>query len=244
MLKKLSVFSVMAFAIATIAPAQAADMPVKAPMLSPVPVAQWSWTGFYVGINGGAGWGTTNSSIDLAQFGVPGTLPIASHNENGFIFGGQLGYNYQMGQFVVGVEGDFDWADIKGDAPCLVVLTCSAKVRWTADAAARLGIVVDRALIYVKGGAAWADTEYSANLNLLGLSVSSTASKVRVGAMFGAGLEYAVMRNWSAKLEYNYIDFGKDTIGMPFTVGPISATVNTDIDQQVHLIKAGLNYRF
>jgi outer membrane immunogenic protein len=107
-------------------------------------------------------------------------------------------------------------------------------------------VTYDRALLYVKGGVAWAQTTYAASLNLGGLglmgggSFTTSVDETRVGALFGTGIEYAFLPGWSAKVEYNYIDFGKDDFN--FAVGPV--TVGTAIREKDHLVKAGLNYRF
>ena len=157
-----------AFAAALLGSANAADMsmPFKAPSYTAPPS---NWSGFYIGINGGAGWGTAASSIDLGALaaglgagGVTGTIPVGSHEINGFLGGGQIGYNWQSGNIVFGVEGDGDWADIEGTAPCIEILACSAKINWTADATARLGVLpMSNVLVYVKGGVAWAGLDYN-----------------------------------------------------------------------------------
>src|SRR5580700_3775211 len=142
-------------------------MPLKAAPSYAAPTS--SWTGFYIGVNGGAGWGTAASSIDLGALagglglgGVTGSLPIGSHEINGFLGGGQIGYNWQSGNVVFGLEGDGDWADVEGTAPCIVEFSCSAKVNWTADATVRLGVLpMSNVLVYVKGGVAWAGLNYN-----------------------------------------------------------------------------------
>src|SRR5262249_27240922 len=154
----------------------AADMAVrKAPALPPPPPA-FSWNGFYVGIAGGAGWGTVESTINSIAIPVgPGIFPVndplAQNQMNGWLFGVQAGYNWQATPWLVlGIEGDWDWADIKGTSPCHISTVagglnwnCHNKVKWTADVGARVGFVVDRALVYAKGGVAWADTDYNAS---------------------------------------------------------------------------------
>src|SRR5277367_5933551 len=148
----------------------AADLAVKAAPYTPTPV--WSWTGFYIGAHVGAGWGTTESTLTGVSSGlglVSGagafSLPLAQNSMSGFLGGGQIGYNYQSGWAVFGVQGDFAGADIDGTTPCISFLSCTAKTDWIATATGRIGAVVgDRGLIYVKGGAAWMETKHSANL--------------------------------------------------------------------------------
>jgi outer membrane immunogenic protein len=147
--------------------AMAADLAYKAPPPTPPPPP--SWTGFYIGINGGAGWATSESNLNvgglLAGLGIPGiaaNLPLSSHGLNGFLAGGQVGYNWQTGKFLLGIEGDGDWANIQGTTPCIVIFACTAKERWTADITARAGVLpMSDLLVYVKGGATWANMNYT-----------------------------------------------------------------------------------
>jgi outer membrane immunogenic protein len=219
-------------------------MPLKAPAYIAPPS---NWSGFYIGINGGAGWGTAASSVDLDALGlgggVTGSIPIASHELNGFLGGGQIGYNWQSGNVVFGVEGDADWADIEGTAPCIVVLSCSAKINWTADATARLGVLpMSNVLVYVKGGVAWAGV--NDNLSAFGL-VSGSLSTTKTGGLLGIGTEYLFAPHWTAKIEYNYTDFGSHSDSFTITeagVGSITVPVSTTL--QLHTVKAGINYHF
>jgi outer membrane immunogenic protein len=254
-MKKLLLGTMALIGLLSAGVAQAADMPVKAaPVAAPPP---FSWSGFYIGAHVGAGWGTVESSItsveiDRVKMIMDGTdtfsIPFTSHTINGFLGGGQIGWNWQSGWFVFGIEGQFSGSDIDGSTPCATFVVnlarCSANVNWVATAAARFGVAIDRAMIYVKGGGAWADTEYSAAG--IGGSFTTTASDTRSGWMVGAGVEYAFAPNWSAKIEYNFMDFGSDNLAFPILDrrGNQFATVNADIDQKLHLIKFGLNYRF
>jgi outer membrane immunogenic protein len=241
--------------------ANAADMPVKArPLPPPVPV--FSWTGFYFGAHVGGAWGTTESAATSASacaqidgfcapvFAASGfSVPISQTQTNGFLGGVQGGYNWQLAPWaVIGVEAQFSWTDLKGTSPCLLVLGCSTEHDWITTLALRWGVTYDRLLLYVKGGVAWSKVTYSANLNLDGLiNASTSVSDTRTGPMFGAGLEYAFWGNWSAKIEYNYIDFRSKDYNFPLSIGndpPFNINIGTSIHERVHLIKAGLNYRF
>jgi outer membrane immunogenic protein len=150
------------FLLAGASLAEAADLQIaKAPPFLPPP--PFSWTGFYLGGNVGAGFGTTETSVNVgpaltAVTGTPvtATAPLVSETFNGFVGGIQAGYNWQAGVFVLGVEGDLDAAGLQGNAPCVVVLNCTVKHNWFADITGRVGVVaVDRSLIYLKGGVAW-----------------------------------------------------------------------------------------
>jgi outer membrane immunogenic protein len=213
----------------------AADLAVKAPMYAP-PAPVFSWTGFYVGGHVGAGWGTTESNVDVGRtifenFGFNGLaliVPLAQTQMNGFLGGAQAGYNWQAGMWVFGIEGDFSGADIKGNSPCLLVLNCSTKVNWTADITGRLGAAVGAGgLVYVKGGAAWINRNVNIG-NSIGLSipdefslsgaVNGSLTNTRVGALLGTGIEYNVpTTNWSVKVEYDYMQFGNQNVDVPFT---------------------------
>ena len=234
--------------------ANAADMALKAPSYA-APAS--TWTGFYMGVNGGAGWATAASSIDLTALaggvgglGALGNFPVGSHEINGFLGGGQIGYNWQSGNIVFGVEGDGDWADVEGTAPCIEVLSCTAKVNWTADATARLGVLpMSNMLIYVKGGAAWAGLNYNLSssgvLGVAGASINSSLTTTKTGGLLGLGTEYLFAPHWTAKIEYNYADFGSHTDSFVLTepgVGSIAVPVQTTL--QMHTVKAGVNYHF
>ncbi|MFL6797479.1 MAG: outer membrane protein [Xanthobacteraceae bacterium] len=236
--------------LATIA--SAADLPMVRKAPPPPPPPMWSWTGFYIGAHVGAGWSTTEAditSITIGPIAVAGfNLPLSSHNNNGFLGGGQVGFNWQMGPLVFGVEADASATDIKGHAPCLVVFRCETSHDWLVTAAGRVGLAaMSQTLLYVKGGAAWAQTDYSASLSLAGVNIRGAVNdNNRVGALFGAGIEQGVWGGWSAKIEYNYIDFGTHTYNVPITITglPIGITARTDITEKMHVVKAGLNYRF
>jgi outer membrane immunogenic protein len=231
--------------------AMAADMPLKAPMAPPPPP---SWTGFYIGVNGGASWATAANSINLGGLGLGGaaTLPLYSQGLNGFLGGGQIGYNYQAGNFLVGVEGDGDWSNIKGSTPCLVLFTCTANMQWTADATVRAGVLpLNNLLVYVKGGASWTSVKY--NFSDGGLlspaSLTSNQSETKVGGLLGFGTEYMFAPHWTAKIEYNYVDYGSHTDNHPLTLaapGLGAATINIPVQSNLKAstMKAGINYLF
>jgi len=232
----------------TSASAMAADLALKAP---PPPAPVMSWTGFYIGINGGAGWATAASNLNLAGFGIPGLtglFPIASHNLNGFLAGGQIGANYQAGKFLVGVEGDGDWANVQGTAPCIVVFSCAANVRWTADATVRAGVLpMPDLLVYVKGGASWAGVNYNFTSPAIGFgAINSNTNVTKVGGLIGFGTEYMFAPHWTAKIEYNYADYGKhtDTFALTAVGVPGSLPVPVQTELQMHTIKGGINYIF
>jgi outer membrane immunogenic protein len=218
--------------------AGAADLAVKAPVMTPSP--GFSWTGIYLGIGGGTGWGNKEYSWDqdatvaaiAAQMQNGGPLPhlgavLGSHPISGGFFGGQLGGNWQAEWAVFGIQADAHWADITGNGSCFdggalgtagVSFACSDKVRSFGTVTGRVGAAVDRALIYAKGGWAWENGQLSvtpsAPFNVMGGNnalesiTAASSSQSRVGWTFGAGVEYGFAQHWSAFIEYNYLDFG------------------------------------
>ena len=266
-----TLFAAAALSLGSIQCGSAADMglPLKAAPVVAAPV--WSWTGFYIGGNVGAGWGTTETTADIgtavAPLITPATvafsLPISSQTVNGFLGGGQIGWNWQTGVFVFGVEGDVEWENLKGSGPCVVLFQCNVNHNWQADITGRVGVVAfDRALVYIKGGAVWQHSSYSFGNSIavtvpgtaVSASANASASDTRMGWLLGTGLEYGFLPNWSAKIEYNFEDFGSRTLNFPLSAsacvtpgGCVAAppiTVPVSIKDFDHIIKAGVNYRW
>jgi outer membrane immunogenic protein len=268
----LSGFALTALAIS---PAMAADMPLKAPA-PPPPI--FSWTGFYIGVEGGAGWGTNEESAPQWQSCNTGTgvcgpiivfLPAgaerSSYELNGWHGGGTVGFNWQNGLVVLGVEGDFSGSNIQGTSSCAlgwdfnvngVVAApsgCTTKLAWFGTATARAGLAIDHALVYVKAGAAFGHFNESATVGFIsngpptGLSATTSLSDNRLGVTAGIGVEYAVGGGWSGKIEYDYMDFGTKNYIFSFTGTLEGATVlNLSVDDRevVHVVKAGVNHKF
>jgi len=191
------------------------QMPVKAPYLEQI----YNWTGFYVGINGGGGFG--RSSWDGG---------VGSFDPSGGIVGGTVGYNYQVGQAVFGVEGDIDWSDMKSSSACTLGV-CQTRNDWLGTARGRLGYAFDRFMPYVTGGVAFGNVK----TNIVGLP---THDDTKVGWTVGAGVEAAIAQNWTAKVEYLYVDLGNTTCSVA------SCGVATNADFRSNIVRAGLNYRF
>ena len=177
-----------------------------------------------LGLYGGYGWGTSTWSL----------VPTANNKPKGWLAGGTVGYNYQTGSIVWGIEGDFDWSNVKGSATCAPGVTCSTEDRWLATVRGRLGYAFDRWLPYITGGGAMGNVRASINVPAFGFMDS--ASKNLWGWTIGAGLEYAFMSNWSAKLEYLYVDLGS------FNTGPLPLVNNVSFKESI--VRAGLNYKF
>ncbi len=225
--------------------AHAADMSVKAPKIAAPAAADF--TGFYIGVHAGRGWGTGRWIEDGSAGAAPG-IQQAAYDMSGFLGGGQAGFNYQLGSALAGIEVDFSGTDIRGtDSSCykvfVVAQSCSGRVQWMASAAGRLGWVIDQALIYAKGGAAWSRVAYENPCNgcVTPLGIGSAA---RSGWLVGGGIEYAFAPSWSVKLEYAYVDFGTRQVSFAPVDGNPLAYFSADVAERLNLVTVGLNYRF
>jgi outer membrane immunogenic protein len=212
--------------------AMAADLsrpPAQAPVYSKAPMmAPFSWTGFYIGVDGGYGFGTS-----AGTFATPGgILPAGySFNVNGPIIGGFVGGNYQMGQFVLGGEADWQWANLTGNSGA-VPFTTSSTVKSYGSARGRLGLAVDHWLLF--GTAGWAWGTWSTSYVPPGVSNSASSSS---GWTAGAGVEYAFTNNVLGRLEYRYTNLGTASFANAF--GSEAGNKMTISD-----IRAGLAFKF
>jgi outer membrane immunogenic protein len=212
--------------------ASAADMPAQA--RPAVVVATPLWTGFYIGVHGGGGWATTNLS-DPSLMVFFDTIHIES---SGPLAGVQVGANWQFGNVVVGGEIDASWASIRGSvnpAPGFPFSGYKINYRALATGTGRVGYAAGAWLAYAKAGIAWADLE---QVNAVGTAGERGVPHTRTGVTAGAGLEWAFWRNLSAKLEYNFVYFGESSIAVGSPRDPGNS------DHMLHLVKAGLNFRF
>jgi outer membrane immunogenic protein len=238
-MKKLLLASASVIAIASAAPAQAADLPSRAPaMIAPAP-PPFSWTGLYVGAH--VGWGTSHfSSQGHASDGDPQTTGTGTANVSGSIFGGQLGYNWQFApQWILGVEGSISGSGMNGFTNAHDSQIWG-KVDRLASVTGRLGWTPwdPRTMLYVKGGGAWAQNEV-----LFSYALSDTFN--RSGWTIGGGFEWApvIAPNWSFFAEYDYYDFGTKTVPITFTRCECGQST-ADVKQTVHTVRVGANYRF
>jgi outer membrane immunogenic protein len=229
-------------ALLGIGAASAADMAVKAmPYSAPIP---FSWTGFYIGGHAGAG-------VLLDQGYETFSAPSNRHGI-GALAGGQIGYNYQMGMLVLGVEGEGFWSDMRvthdvfsGSNPGTLFSTATIKNRYDYDIAGRFGLAIDHALIYGKAG--WVAGNFAWNTSVVsnpGFNNNGTATLN--GLLIGIGLEYAFTNNWTAKFEYDYLGFGAKDVAFTqvscSTCTPFTTTQSVSADK--HIFKIGFNYLF
>lgn len=257
--------SIAAAYIATSA-AFAADLAARPYTKAPPPaVAVYTWTGFYIGINGGYGWndsqdvGVTGSNVIVIS--QPGTIPFAvpGLKPEGGLIGGTVGYNWQFGRGVAGIEADFDWADISDsrsvDLPTgapLVRTSASQKIDFFGTVRGRLGgLVTDQLLLFATGGLAYASVKTDASVNeffnqpVLGRQFIAGADEIRYGWTVGAGAEWKFAPNWSLKGEYLYYDLGNYTIrgNQSNPVDGISFATYS-FNTRGSIARAGINYQF
>lgn len=177
---------------------------------------------------------------------VPLNVPFSQNSRSGFLGGGQIGYNWQSGWAVFGVQADIAGTDIKGTTTCLVVLACRTETNWLATASGRLGaVVLDRGLVYVKGGGAWMNNDHTVRTPGAGAVAATTLTSVSSdswGWLLGFGTEWMITPNWTAFVEYNYIEFDTKNERFPITTTPVS--FNADLTNKLSIAKVGVNYKF
>jgi outer membrane immunogenic protein len=288
-MKKLAIAAVAGSALLTgIVTASAADMAVKA---APIPMAPavFSWTGFYIGANVGGAWTNNNGGSDFGPLFppfivlapqaaiptlIPGQLDVlgGGGRRSGVIGGGQIGYNWQVNQFVIGVEADAVGSGLKGSTasatrsfgPPILLATVNQTVNvefghidWMATFRGRLGFAADRALFYVTGGAAVAGIGGATTTVINGPGIAIPAgtftagnggSTTRWGWTVGGGIEWAFSPNWSVAGEYRYTDFGNrgTTFDIPsgLPAAPIFFTGTGSSHLTVEQATLRVNYRF
>jgi len=236
---------------------------VKAPVAVPAPLPPW--TGFYVGGNIGWGWGKDQDVVVRETIGgapfISGTWPgvgtFGNLGMDGVFGGGQVGYNWQTGIWVLGIEADIQASDINGSAGATlpyisgantISITTTGKLDWFGTVRARAGITWDRALIYATGGVAFGKVKYNQVMtDTLAFVAAGNGSSDSVGWTLGGGIEYLVLPNWSIKGEYQYLDFGSKTFILPeFTTAgaPTAFAIATNLKSQFHTARFGINYHF
>jgi outer membrane immunogenic protein len=198
-------------------------------MYSAIPV--FTWNGFYAGVNAGYGWGANDNGN---VFGVNGPLFDDNDDDGGFVGGGQVGYNMQFGSFVAGVEADLQYADMGGKRRLVNVNgvwqdVSAGGLDYFGTVRARLGLAIDRALVYGTGGFAYG-----------GGDSNNDSDDTSTGWTLGGGVEYGVTNNVTVKLEGLYVNLdrgGDDTV---FRTGAFN---NRD-DLEFGVVRGGLNFKF
>jgi outer membrane immunogenic protein len=222
------------------APALAADMPVKAPMVAQA----FNWTGFYLGIEGGGGW-TDTRHINALTAVASGTARI-----NGGLVGGTYGYNWQTGRWVFGLEGDISWSGVQknfndpnGSNFCAETFGghCVTDLHWLGTDRVRFGYAWDHLLVYGTAGIAYGNVEGT----ITGLPAPGflIGDKTHSGFVFGGGVEWALAPNWSVKVEYLRADLGTK---LTYDVAPGGGgTLPEKVSlKNLDVVRFGLNYKF
>lgn len=263
-MKRNFLLTVAIVALAFDGPAIASNLPIKAPIYkAPSPVTH-SWTGFYAGLNVGYGWGhssSTGTAADAATGAVLASGP-ATLDLGGAIGGGQVGYNYEVSNWVLGIEADIQGSGQKDDinAVCTgcgsggadITFSADQKINWFGTVRGRLGaIVTPTILAYATGGLAYGKltTEGTITGPTAGGpgSISLSTSDTKTGWVVGGGIEDAISGNWSAEIEYLYLDLGTVSGGPLDTsiLGPLNNRLSVAFSSDItdNIIRVSINDR-
>jgi len=260
-MKKLSITATAVVVVMASGSAFAADLGrpiVKAPVVAPAPIT--AWTGCYLGVHGGGGWGNKRVNDDGTGFvsGVAGAR-LFDFDTSGWLAGGQVGCDFQTGAFVFGIEGSASGAGIDGSGDNLAVVggfpagvfRARANADFIGTLTGRIGMAWGQSLLYVKGGAAWVHDDYRVDTGPFLVPIFPlgtrflTGDQTHFGWTVGAGWEYLFAPSWSFKIEYNFIDVSRENVDFRFTPAfGGGACCSLPVEQQIHVVKAGINWRF
>jgi outer membrane immunogenic protein len=242
-MKKVLLVSASLIALGAAAPAMAADLAArpytKAP---PMIAAVYDWSGFYIGANGG--WGSSHKCWD---FTTPAGAFVAAegcHDATGGVAGGQVGYRWQAGTWVFGVEAQGDWADLKGSniSAFAPAFTNQSRIDAFGLFTGQVGYAANNVLFYVKGGGAVTADRFRSFSTATGALVATSNDDTRWGGVVGAGVEYGFAPNWSAAVEYDHLFMQDKTTTFTALGGTFFGTDR--IRQDVDLVTVRVNYKF
>jgi outer membrane immunogenic protein len=246
----------------------AADLSVKAPVYKAAVAEVYNWTGFYAGVNLGGHWSRDNdpaftgfndnfflASVALFNAALPHSL-----SPSGIAGGVQVGYNWQVSNFLLGIEADFDGLGgsktrtVSGEVPPVGVgntfqFSDTASVRWMSTVRARAGLLVtDRFLVFATGGGAFASWNLShsfvAGPNFFVAPANTASTTVRTGWTAGGGIEYALSKDWLLRAEYLYANFGTTTNVLDAPAPPFDTKFNHPETLSVNLARVAVSYKF
>lgn len=223
----------------------AADLPAQTYTKAPPMMAAYDWSGFYVGANGG--YGSSSNCWALNQVGTVslGTVPDGCHDATGGVAGGQVGYRWQTGVLVAGLEGQGNWADLRGSSLSAALgstVTNQTKIDAFSLFTGQFGYAWNNTLLYVKSGLAVTDNKYQ-GITTATATAFDAASETRVGYSAGVGLEYGFTPNWSLAVEYDHF-FMFNSANNLNTIGTSALSRVESNQQDVDLVTARLNYHF
>jgi outer membrane immunogenic protein len=269
MLNQRILFVAGAVSLAALAPmaAKAADMPQYTPPPVVTAVPSWDWSGFYIGLNAGYGWGQNDgvnmsfTDPGLAFFGpclaAGSCITGISYDRNGFVGGAQAGYNWQIDQFVLGLEADIQYSDMDGSGAIATAVapfaagsfSSNSEIQWFGTLRARAGLAIDRALIYATGGLAYGSVKdnFAWGYPTLGQVYLGRDSSTEWGWTAGAGFEYAMTDNFILGAEVLYFDLGSTSVpGIPIAgfVPPVGTSLTGNYDHDGVIARARASYKF
>jgi outer membrane immunogenic protein len=246
-MRRYAVVGIWLFALAGLAgPASAADVAPRTYTKAPAIVAPiYDWSGFYLGLNaGGASSRECYTMTSVAGVALAPAPSEGCHDATGGLAGGQFGYRWQAANWVIGVEAQGDWANLRGSNPSLTALVPymnQTKVDGIGLFTGQVGYAWNNTLLYAKGGAAVTDNKYNSFFTGSGITWN-TASDTRWGGTVGAGVEFGVAPNWSVAVEYNHLFMGSPSVAFPPTAIAVGRT--DKIGQNVDMGTVRVNYRF
>jgi outer membrane immunogenic protein len=227
------------------AAASAADLPLRAAP-APVPlVLPYAWTGLYVGVNAGYGFSDNRHRPTCTPACAP--TPALNTDADGFVGGGQIGYNQQIGRFLGGIEADIQYADIGrtvgGTAAGALAYSARQDLAYLGTLRGRVGLVADRLLVFATGGLAYGDVRNTQTIVFPGATYAVASTQTDVGYAAGAGLEYGFTPNLTGKAEALYYDLGRRNLSGGATP-PTGLVRGAGFDTAGVIARAGLNYKF
>jgi outer membrane immunogenic protein len=245
-MKKFLLGTVGLVALSMSAPASAADLAARPyTKAAPMVAAYYDWSGFYIGANGGGAW--SRKCWDIVPVAGGPLLAEGCHDASGAVVGGQIGFRWQAGAFVFGLEAQGDWADLNGSRVSQQFIavagdaTSNSRIRSFGLFTGQIGYAWNNVLGYVKGGAAVTDDRYEHRFTTTNL-VFDAARETRWGAVVGVGLEYGFTPNWSVGVEYDHMFMGDRNLAFTTPVGVVTTTDR--VRQDVDVVTARINYRW
>jgi outer membrane immunogenic protein len=246
-MKKFVLSAMAVAAIGMAAPASAADLAARPYAKAPPPMmaSVYDWTGFYVGANGGYGWG--RQCVDITAINNV-AFPFAEgcRDSGGGIVGGQVGYRWQASSWVFGLEAQGDWANLRNERVSLLnpANTWKSNINALGLFTGQVGYAWNATLLYVKGGAAVANQRFDIFNTATGIGIAQ-AERTRWGGVIGVGLEYGFSPNWTAGIEYDYLfrTNGGNTYLTP-ALAPAITSISADTRTDVSMITGRISYKF
>jgi outer membrane immunogenic protein len=236
--------------------------PATAAAQTPGQAVAASWTGFYAGIHGGYAWGAnkTSCSFAVAALSPCDTFVFPGTRSKGGLFGGEVGANWQVQNWVFGLAGDFNWLDVSDTTQFPSIDAgktdqFASRYDWLGTARGRVGFAAGRSLFYATGGAAFGRVKHEYVHNLFsqppgGPGQTFAVAHTRTGWTVGAGWEFMLMPNWTFKAEYLHVDLGESNLDLAGLISGATAggappgTSVLHFTNRLDIIRAGINFKF